>query len=437
MARASQRNEAEARDHARRMRWFREARFGMFIHWGIYATAGGRWNGRTLPGVGEWLLNNGRIPIEEYIPLKDRFTAAKFDADQWASIAQDAGMRYLVLTSKHHDGFCLWKSETTDWGVQSTPFGRDIIAELSAACRRRGIRFCLYHSIMDWHHPDYLPRRPWDKRSTAGADFNRYVTYMKSQLRELVTKYGPLGVLWFDGEWEPTWTHAQGKDLYNYVRSLQRDILINNRVDKGRNGMQGLTIGDDFAGDFGTPEQEIPPTGLPGVDWESCMTMNDTWGYKIGDENWKSSETLLRNLIDIASKGGNYLLNVGPDGDGVIPAPSVERLRDIGKWMRRNGASIYGTQASPFPKPLPWGRVTRKETGGKHLLYLHCFENNRSVLDLPGLRTPILGAKQLESRERITVAEAASGPTIAIGNSASTGIRTFEVRLAGPPVVSA
>jgi alpha-L-fucosidase len=429
-------DDADKRDHERRMRWFREARFGMFIHWGIYSTAGGYWNGKSLPSAGEWLLTNGRIPVDEYLPLKDRFTAAKFDADRWAGLAKEAGMRYLVITSKHHDGFCLWKSDTTDWDVASTPFGRDALAELSTACKRHGIRFCLYHSIMDWHHPDYLPRRSWDQRSTSGADFNRYIAYMKSQIRELVTRYGPLGVLWFDGEWEPTWTHAHGKDLYNYVRSLQRDILINNRVDKGRNGMQGLTIGDQYAGDFGTPEQEIPPSGLPGVDWESCMTMNDTWGFKKDDSNWKSTDLLLRNLIDIASKGGNYLLNVGPDGNGEIPSASVQRLQEMGTWMRRNGNSIYGTQASPFPKPLPWGRVTRKEIRGKHVLYLHCFEQNRAEIELTGLQTPVKVVTPLGSRTRLAVANGQNGPVVRIGPSGSRDIRVFEAHLDAVPVVA-
>ena len=233
---------------------------------------------------------------------------------------------------------------------------------------------CFYHSIMDWHHPDYLPRRAWEKdtRPAGNADYERYVSYMKSQLKELVHRYDP-GVLWFDGEWESTWTHEHGKMLYQYVRELNPDIIINNRMDKGRRGMQGMSKEAEFRGDFGTPEQQIPATGLPGVDWESCMTMNDTWGYKKDDHKWKSVQTLIRNLVDTASKGGNYLLNVGPQPDGLIPHASVERLAAMGRWMKANGESIRGTRASPIGKP-DWGRVTCRTDGDSATLYLHVFD---------------------------------------------------------------
>ena len=367
---------SDARDLTRdeRMQWWREARFGMFIHWGLYAVPAGEWKGQRIKGIGEWIMERADIPVAEYEPLAKQFNPVRFDADQWVRIVKSAGMKYIVITSKHHDGFCLWDSKVTDYDIiDASPFGRDILKELAEACKKHGIRLCFYHSIMDWHHPDaQAPFYPnYNDRNRTNPNFGRYVeTYMKPQLKELITEYGPLGVLWFDGEWIKDWTEPQGKDLYNYVRDLQPDIIINNRVGKGRKGMEGLNKGDqEYAGDFGTPEQQIPAKGLPGVDWESCMTMNDTWGYKHYDNNWKSKEDLLRKLADIASKGGNFLLNVGPTAEGLIPAPSVERLAAMGEWMKINGESIHGTTASPLGE-VPWGRCTAKP--GK--LYLHVFD---------------------------------------------------------------
>ena len=357
--------------HDARMKWWREARFGLFIHWGIYAVPAGEWKGKT--NYGEWIRQSAQIPIAEYDKFVQQFNPVKFNADEWVRLAKDAGMKYIVITSKHHDGFCIFDSKYTDYDVMSTPFKRDILKELSAACRKQGIRLCFYHSIMDWHHPDYLPRRDWEKdRYAAGADFDRYVQHLKNQLKELITNYGPIGVLWFDGEWESTWNEKYGRDLYRYVRSLQPDIIINNRVGASRSGMEGFSQDKESAGDFGTPEQQIPATGLSGVDWETCMTMNDNWGYNSHDKNFKSAESLVRMLADIASKGGNYLLNIGPTSEGVFPPESIERLRQIGQWMKTNGESIYTTQASPFKK-LEWGRCTQKAIAGGTRLYLHVF----------------------------------------------------------------
>jgi len=356
-----------------RMAWWREARFGLFIHWGLYALPAGEWNGQS--GHAEWIRDTAQIPVDEYDRFVARFNPAQFDADAWARLAKDAGMKYVVITSKHHDGFCLFDSRHTDYDVMSTPLRRDILRELADACRRQGLRICWYHSIMDWHHPDYLARRPWEAatRPAAGADFDRYVRHLHAQVSELLTNYGPIGVLWFDGEWEQTWNHDYGQPLYDLCRRLQPDVIVNNRVDKGRGGMAGMTSDAKYAGDFGTPEQEIPATGLPGVDWETCMTMNDHWGYNKADTNFKSTQDLVRKLCDIASKGGNFLLNVGPTAEGLIPEESVQRLREIGRWMDVNGEAIHGAGASPF-KSLPWGRCTTRATAGGAALFLHVFD---------------------------------------------------------------
>lgn len=381
-----------------RLGWWSDARFGMFIHWGLYAIPAGVHGDKNT--YGEWIRSEARIPVDEYDQYRKQFNPTKFDPDAWCRIAKAAGMKYIVITSKHHDGFALFDSAVTDHDVMDTPFKRDILKELSDASRRHGIRICWYYSIMDWHHPDYLPRRDWEKdRPTAGADYERYVAYMKSQLKELLTNYGPIGVLWFDGQWEGTWTNERGHDLQKYVRSLQPDIIINSRVGR-EGGAYGLeTKREDRLGDYGTPEQFIPDTA-PAFPWETCMTMNGHWGYNAADKNFKSADDLVRKLVDIASKGGNFLLNVGPTSEGEIPPESVERLRAIGRWTFVNGQSIYGTVGSPL-SAQSWGRCTAKYTeDGNTTLYLHMFDwpadgklRVTNLLNKPLLATPLADKK--------------------------------------------
>ncbi|MCU0786075.1 MAG: alpha-L-fucosidase [Verrucomicrobia bacterium] len=386
-----------------RMAWFNRARFGLFIHWGVYSVPAGEWQGKT--NYGEWFMEETKMPVSQYEKFAQQFNPVKYDAKEWVRMAKDAGMKYIVITSKHHDGFGMFRSDLTDWCIKSTPFQRAPLKELADACKAAGITLCFYYSIMDWHHPDWGTRRAWNDKATGEPDMDRYVVYMKAQLKELVTRYGPLGILWFDGEWEKPWTHERGVDLYNYVRNLQPNIIINNRVGKGRAGMGGMDKGQGV-GDYGTPEQEIPPTGFgPGVAWESCMTMNKHWGYNQHDQNWKSAQVLIRNLVDCASKGGNYLLNVGPTSEGLIPGPSIERLAAIGKWMKANSESIYGTKASPFER-LEFGRCTQKPLGvGKTRLYLHVFERPKDGrLVLPGLANKPLKASFLGGGGKLDVA---------------------------------
>jgi alpha-L-fucosidase len=392
-------------DHEKRIQWWREARFGMFIHWGLYAVPAGEYGAIRSKQAGEWIMSWASIPRAEYEQFASRFDPVKFNAVEWVRMAKDAGMKYIVITSKHHVGFAIFDSDVSNYDiVDATPYRKDPLRALSDEARKQGIRFAVYYSIMDWHHPSqYVKVEGKDETAGHSETLMRegqkpaYVAYMKAQLKELVTKYDP-AVLWFDGEWVTWWTEEDGKDLYQYVRSLKPGILINNRVGKGRKGMQGMNKEDQvYAGDFGTPEQQIPASGIPGVDWESCMTMNTTWGYKSYDDNWKPTETLIRNVIDTASKGGNYLLNVGPTAEGVIPAPSVERLAGIGKWMKVNGESIYGTTASPFTTQLPWGRATSK----KEKLYLHVFDwPADGVLRVPGYSTKVTRAYRLDDPKR-------------------------------------
>jgi alpha-L-fucosidase len=411
-----------------RMGWWRDARFGMFIHWGLYAVPAGTYKGERVQGIGEWIMNNAKIPVAEYEKFAGQFNPIGYNANEWVRIAKNAGMKYIVITSKHHDGFCLWDSKVSNYDIMdATPFKRDILKELAAACKKQGVKLCFYHSIMDWHHPDaQAPFYPnYNDTNKSNPNFDRYVeSYLKPQLAELVTNYGPLGVLWFDGEWIKDWTEPKGKALYEYVRSLQPTILINNRVGKGRKGMEGLSKSAEDAGDFGTPEQQVPATGLPGVDWETCMTMNGTWGFKSYDDNWKSTEQLIQTLVDVASKGGNFLLNVGPTPEGLIPEASVERLQGMGKWMAVNSESIYGTTASPFGRP-EWGRCTAK--GNKR--YLHVFQwPANSQLTAPLAGASVERAYLLADKEaKLSVTTAADKVTIALPEKAPDAIDSVVV----------
>ena len=315
-----------------RMAWWREARFGMFIHWGVYSVPAGTWDGKQVPGIGEWIMNRGKIPVDDYAALTKQFNPVKYDADEWVRLAKEAGMKYIVITSKHHDGFAMFHSKASDYNIyDATPFKRDPLKELAAACKKHGLRLGFYYSqAQDWHHPGGAASGGhWDKAQD--GDMNEYIrTIAVPQVREILTDYGPIAILWWD---TPVDMNQERADMLLPLVKLQPGIITNNRL--------GV-----YPGDTETPEQFIPATGYADRDWETCMTMNDTWGYKSYDDNWKSAEALVRNLVDIASKGGNYLLNVGPTSEGVIPQPSVDRLREIGKWMKANGDAIYGTSAS-------------------------------------------------------------------------------------------
>lgn len=357
--------------HDARMAWWREARFGMFIHWGLYCVPAGTWNGQQMPEIGEWIMSKYQIPIAEYSKMAKRFNPVQFDADQWARIAKQAGVRYVIITAKHHDGFAMYHSKCDPYNIfDATPFHRDPVAELAAACRKHELKFGFYYSqALDWHECDAGGTAPsdgvnvggmpwgnkWDFPDHQNKRFERFFEKkVKPQLRELLTEYGPISAIWFDVP--ATINRAQSEELYQMVRRLQPGCVMNSRLGNG-------------LGDYGSEGDNVIPEKGSAHDWETPATINDTWGFKSFDHHWKSSETLIRNLVDIASKGGNYLLNVGPTPEGLIPAPSVERIQAMGRWLAVNGESIYGTQGSPFGV-LPWGRCTQKP--GK--LYLHVFD---------------------------------------------------------------
>ena len=316
----------------KRMSWFKEAKYGMFIHFGLYSQLGGEWNGEKVEWYAEWIQATANIPSSEYAALLETFNPINFNAELIVKTAKDAGMKYLVITSKHHEGFCLWDSKYTDFDIASTPLaGRDLLKELNLACKKYGLKFCTYYSIIDWHHPSQTPNiKSKNKKNKRGQILMKpnkkkeYINYMKNQIRELVENYNT-SLIWFDGDWVDWWDMDSGQDLYNYVRSLDPKIIVNNRVAKRK----------EFKKDFGTPEQEHPEEPID-YQWEACYTLNNSWGYKKSDNDWKSSETVISKLRDINSKGGNFLLNIGPDGTGNIPKESLEILLEAGKILNNN-----------------------------------------------------------------------------------------------------
>lgn len=351
----------EQRDE--RMEWWREARFGLFIHWGVYSVPAGTYNGEKIDGIGEWIMHKGKIPVNEYKAFAKDFNPVKYDPEAWVKMAKDAGMKYIVITSKHHDGFALFDSKVTDWDIaDASPYGKGLLKPLVKAAKKEGIKIGFYYSqAQDWTHPGgaksrYEEGEYWDEAQSGSFDeYLKEIAY--PQVKEILTKYD-IDILWWD---TPTWMNKERAELLRPLIAFKPGLITNNR------------LGGGYKGDSDTPEQHVPATGIEGRDWEVCMTMNNTWGYKSYDDNWKSTEDLLHKLIDIASKGGNFLLNVGPKPDGTIPQASVDRLAEVGNWMKVNGESIYGTIASPFRRPW-WGRCTHKELeNGITRLYLQVF----------------------------------------------------------------
>lgn len=406
-----------------RMKWWREARFGMFIHWGVYAQWGGVYHGHhQARGGAEWIMNRAKIPVAEYKERAKTFNPTKYDPDAWVRMAREAGMKYIVITAKHHDGFALFNSKASTWDVtDATPYGKDLLKPLAEACKKYGVKLGFYYSqAQDWGNAGGSVARKvmaegWPNPDSARIDaytkahgghwdpaqetksFAQYIDEVAvPQVRELMTNYGEISVLWWD---TPTNMTDDAALKLQALLKLQPGIITNDRLKR-----------PNFPGDTKTPEQKIPDLSeLDGKDWETCMTMNGSWGYKSWDDKWKSTETLIRNLIDIASKGGNYLLNVGPKEDGTFPQESVDRLSEIGAWMKVNGEAIYATKRSPLATPS-WGRITRKDTRSGTTLYLHVFDwPTDGKLLLPGLKNDLKAAKLLATGKAVTTKKTAQG----------------------------
>jgi alpha-L-fucosidase len=395
-----------------RMQWWREARFGMFIHWGPYAVWGGVYHGHEQKrGGAEWIMNRCKIPVAEYQQAAATFNPIDYDPESWVLLAKDAGMKYIVITAKHHDGFAMFKSNASPFNIADfTPYKKDVLAALAKACQKHGMKLGFYYSqAQDWNNPGGAVARKgaaegWDNPDSARIDaftaankghwdpaqltstMDEYIDRVAiPQVRELLTNYGEVSVLWWD---TPTGMTDENALKLQALLKLQPNIITNDRLKR-----------PNFPGDTGTPEQKIPGTSeLDGRDWETCMTMNGTWGFRTSDDKWKSPETLIHNLCDIASKGGNYLLNVGPDALGRIPQPSIDRLKSVGAWMKVNGEAIYSTHASPIGM-LPWGRCTQKELKGNTILYLSVFDwPSNGQLIVPGLSGQVKKVELLTDR---------------------------------------
>ncbi len=376
----------------KRLAWFRDARFGMFIHWGVYSVPAGEWKGKPIAGLGEWIMNRAKIPVKEYEQLAPRFNPTKFNAEEIVRLAKNAGMKYIVITSKHHDGFAMYRSGVSKYNIyDATPFKRDPLKELADAAQKAGIKLGFYYSqTQDWHEPDAVGN-DWDfpdaVKDAPKKDFQKYLDEkVKPQVRELLTHYGPIGLIWFDTP--RNITKQQSQELVDLVHGIQPDCLVSGRIGNG--------LGDyDSAGD-----NQISMGNAKRI-WETPVTLNDTWGFKKDDENWKTVPVLIKQLVQVISQGGNYLLNIGPKSDGTVPEPSIERLTKVGEWLTRNRESVYGAGPNPFPYQLPWGIITTKP--GK--MYLHVFNWPQKQLTLYGLKTKVRAASLLDGGQKLKLSQ--------------------------------
>ena len=382
---------------AERLAWFHQAKYGLFIHWGLYAIPAGEWKGKRIPGIGEWIMNRARVPVREYEQLAKQFNPVKYNAEEWVQLAKDAGMKYIVITSKHHDGFAIYHSKVSKYNVvDATPFKRDVLKELAAACAKHKMPLGFYYSqAQDWHDPNGAGNS-WDFGPNDKKDFDKYLREKaEPQVRELLTDYGPVALVWFD---TPQMMNAERAQRFtDIVRSLQPKTLIDGRL--------------GAAGDYVTTGDNVIPPDVQSDAWEVPATINHTWGYKTYDHDWKSPGQITFKLVDIVSKGGNYLLNVGPMADGVIPRPSQDILRAVGEWLKVNGDAVYGAGPTPFGdelgepsakgakdvrgQPLMLARTEWRVTTKPGKLYFTFFAEPRAPFELPAMKNAIKRAYRL------------------------------------------
>lgn len=380
-------------DRTERTKWFLNARFGMFIHWGIY----------SIPARGEWVRSVEKIPTEDYHQYFEEFNPINYNPKVWAKAAKEAGMKYAVMTAKHHDGFCLFDSKLTDYKSTNTKIGKDLIKEYIEAFRAEGLKVGLYYSLLDWYHEDYPvyadrihPIRGNEAYKNKPYNFNKYLDYMHGQIRELCTNYGDIDIMWFDFSYDDmTGEKWRASELINMVRSLQPKIIIDNRLEASGESYGSIRASNPsiYSGDFASPEQIIPPVGVTDeagnpIPWEACITMNNSWGYCAADKMYKTPKQIIRKLVECVSKNGNVLLNVGPNSLGEFPSEALSMLSEIGKWMNQNSKSIYYCKKSDFTKP-EWGYYTQNN----NLLYAHIFEGNIGALPLEGLKGKVKKAR--------------------------------------------
>jgi alpha-L-fucosidase len=404
----AQQNYVPAPENLEAREWFQNAKYGMFIHWGVYSTLAGGGD----YGIAEWIMNQKRIPIEQYENLASFFNPVSFDPAQWVSTVKSAGMKYITITSKHHDGFAMFDSRVSDWDIiNRSPYGKDVLKMLKEECDRQGIKLFFYHSQLDWHHPDYFPRGNTGQGYTGrpeNGNWNKYIEYMNAQLTELLTNYGDIGGIWFDGMWDKWDADWQLDKTYALIHKLQPGALI------GSNHHKSPFPGEDFM----MFERDLPGQNTMGfnqtsvqvvIPLEMCETMNDSWGYNIKDRDFKSSRQLIHTLVRAAGYGANFLLNNGPMPNGRMQKENIDTLMVIGKWLEKYGESYYGTRKGPIA-PHEWGATTQK---GK-IVYVHILDLNDESLFLPGFNEKIASVMLFDDKSELKYIQNQAGTIITV-----------------------